>query len=137
VSTTIVGNMTSDPEVRFTAGGMAVCSFGVAENHRKKNKQGQYEDVPSFFDVVCFGDQAEHISETLQKGNRVVIVGQFTQRSWETKDGEKRSKIELVADEVAPSLRFATATVQRKGKGGGTRTAQQYDQRPFTEDDSF
>lgn len=113
--THIVGNLVNDPDLRFTPGGMPVAEFTVAENRREKDRQtGQWVDVPSFFDVVVKFEQAEHAAESLSKGMRVVCVGEFTQRRWESKDGEKRSKIEFVADEVAPSLKYATATVEKK-----------------------
>lgn len=105
---TVVGNITRDPELRFTASGLAVCGFGVAVNR----KRGE-EETTSFFDVSSFGDLAEHVAE-LPKGCRVIVVGRLEQRSWE-KDGEKRSKVELVADEIGPSLRWATATVSKTG----------------------
>lgn len=114
---TVVGNITRDPELRYTQGGMAVASFGLAWN---KRKQDGSEDV-SFFDVTCFGDLAENVAESTLKGTRVLVVGNLQQRSWETSDGDKRSKVEIVADEVAPSLRWATAAVtknDKKGDGG-------------------
>lgn len=114
---TVVGNITRDPELRFTASGLAVCGFGVAVNR----KRGE-EETTSFFDVSSFGDLAEHVAE-LPKGCRVIVVGRLEQRSWE-KDGEKRSKVELVADEIGPSLRWATATVSKTSgtsAGGSAR----------------
>jgi single-strand DNA-binding protein len=127
---TIVGNVTRDPELRFTNSGMAVASFGVAINNGKRNQQtGQWEDgEPSFFDVSCFAQLADNVAESVQKGTRVVVTGRLNQRSWQTEGGDKRSKVEVVADEVAPSLRWATAAVQRNerregfeggGSGGG------------------
>jgi single-strand DNA-binding protein len=119
---TIVGNVTRDPELRFTPGGMAVASFGVAWNRRKQDG----EDEVSFFDVTCFRDLAENVAETAHKGTRVIIYGMLQQRSWETPDGDKRSKVEVIADEVAPSLKWASAVVtknDRKGDGGGGRSA--------------
>lgn len=124
---TIVGNVTRDPELRFTNSGMAVASFGVAINNGRRNPQtGQWEEgEPSFFDVSCFREMADNVAESLQKGTRVVVTGRLNQRSWQTDNGEKRSKVEIIADEVAPSLRWATATVQRnerrEGFDGGSR----------------
>jgi single-strand DNA-binding protein len=118
---TVVGNVTRDPELRFTPGGMAVASFGVAWNRRKQDG----EEEVSFFDVTCFRDLAENVAESVTKGTRVIIYGTLQQRSWETQDGDKRSKVEILADEVAPSLRWASATVtknDRRGDGGRSDT---------------
>ena len=106
---TVVGNMTRDPELRFTASGIAVTDFGVAWN--TKDKDGN-ESV-SFFDITCWRDLAEHVAESLGKGNRVIVYGRLDQNTWETKEGDKRSKVRIVADDVGPSLRWATATVER------------------------
>ncbi|MDZ7677596.1 MAG: single-stranded DNA-binding protein [Acidimicrobiales bacterium] len=111
---TVVGNITRDPELRFTPGGMAVASFGLAWNRRKQDG----EDEVSFFDVTCFRDLAENVAESVQKGSRVIIYGMLQQRSWETPDGDKRSKVEIIADEVAPSLKWATAAVTKNDKKG-------------------
>ena len=122
---TIVGNATRDPELRFTPSGQAVASFGVAVNRRWQNRQTQeWEEAVSFFDVTCWGQLAENVAESVQKGTRVVVDGRLDQRSWETEQGDKRSKVEIVADEVAPSLRWATASITKNerregGDGGG------------------
>ena len=122
---TVVGNVTRDPELRFTNSGLATASFGLAVNRRRQNRQTQeMEEQVSFFDVVCWREMAENVSESLTKGSRVVVTGRLEQRSWDDKNtGDKRSKIEIVADEVAPSLRWATAQVtrneRRDGDGGG------------------
>jgi single-strand DNA-binding protein len=124
-SITIIGNVTRDPELRFTAGGQATASFGVAVNRRWQNRQTQeWEERVSFFDVVCWQDLADNVAESVTKGSRVIVNGRLEQRSWDTPDGEKRSKIEVVADEVGPSLRWATAKVEKnsrnqEGGGGG------------------
>lgn len=118
---TVVGNVTRDPELRFTPGGMAVASFGVAWNRRKQDG----DDEVSFFDVTCFRDLAENVAESVYKGTRVIIYGTLQQRSWETQDGDKRSKVEILADEVAPSLKWASATITKNDKrsdGGGGRS---------------
>lgn len=133
-ATTIVGNATRDPELRFTTGGMAVCSFGVAVN-RKFND----EETTSFFDVTCWGTLAEHVAETVTRGMRVICEGRLEQRSWETNDGDKRSKIEIVANSVGPDLRWATAEVTRtestSAGGSGFKAprsgANDYDEEPF------
>lgn len=113
---TIVGNCTREPTLHYSPSGSAVASFGVAVNHRKKVGD-KYEDDPSFFDVTCFGDLAENVGESIQKGTRVIVVGRWKQESWE-KDGEKRSKHVLIADEVAASVKFATVVVERVERQG-------------------
>ena len=96
----ISGNLTRDPEIRSTAGGMAVLGFGVAVNDRRKNQQtGQWEDYPNFVDCTMFGNRAEALSRILRKGMKVCIEGKLRYSSWE-KDGQKRSKIEVIPDEV-------------------------------------
>lgn len=121
---TLVGNITRDPELRFLNSGQATATFGLAVNRRWQNRQTQeWEEQTSFFDVVVWREMAENVAESLTRGSRVIVTGRLEQRSWETQEGEKRSKIEVVADEVAPSLRWATAQVtrnERGGQGGGT-----------------
>jgi single-strand DNA-binding protein len=122
---TVIGNITRDPELRFTPTGQATTNFGVAVNRRWQNRQTQeWEEQVSFFDVVCWQSLADNVADSLNKGARVIVTGRLDQRSWETQEGEKRSKVEIVADEVGPSLRWASAKVeknQRKspGEGGG------------------
>src|ERR1035438_3417088 len=111
-SVTLVGNVTRDPELRFTPNrqGTATASFGLAVNRRWQNRQTQeWEEATSFFDVVCWREMAENVSETLTRGARVMVAGRLEQRSWETQDGDKRSKVEVVADDIGPSLRWASA----------------------------
>ena len=121
----LTGNVTKDPELRFTNGGQAVLSFGIAVNRRWQNKATQeWEEQVSFFDIVAWRDLANNSAESLTKGDRITVTGRLEQRSWDDKNtGDKRSKIEIVADEVAPSLRWATAQVtrneRRDGDGGG------------------
>lgn len=119
-SVTIVGNATRDPELRFTPGGAAVATFGVAVNRRWQNRStNEWEEAVSFFDVTCWQQLAENVSESVTKGDRVVVSGRLDQRSWETTEGEKRSKVEIVAEEIAPSLRYAVATVVKNERKGG------------------
>jgi single-strand DNA-binding protein len=124
-SVTLVGNVTRDPELRFTASGQATASFGLAVNRVWNDRQtNEKKEAVSFFDVVCWREMAENASESLSKGARVVVTGRLEQRSWETPEGEKRSKIEVVADEIGPSLRWATAEIRKNdrrgpGEGGG------------------
>ncbi len=125
---TLVGNVTRDPELRFTPSGAPNASFGLAVNRRWQNRQTQeWEEQVSFFDVVCWREMAENVSESLIKGARVVVTGRLDQRSWDDKNtGDKRSKVEVVADEIAPSLRWATAQVtrnERRSDGGSPRPA--------------
>ena len=123
----LTGNVTKDPELRFTNGGQPVLSFGLAVNRRWQNKQTQeWEEQVSFFDIVAWRDIANNAAESLSKGDRVTVTGRLEQRSWETDNGEKRYKIEISADEIAPSLRWATAKLTRTtnphgGNGGGQR----------------
>ena len=113
---TVVGNITRDPELRFAQSGMAIAQFGVAWNRRRQDQ----EDEVSFFDVTCFRQLAENVAESLKKGARVVVYGTLQQRSWETDHGDRRSKVEILADDVAPSLRWASAEVTRnESRGGG------------------
>lgn len=117
-SVTLTANMTRAAELRFLPSGQAVASFGVAVNNRKKNQStGEYEDSePHFFDVTAFGSLAENVAESLDKGHRVIINGRASYSSWETDDGSKRSKVEIVADSIGPDLRWATATVTKNEK---------------------
>jgi single-strand DNA-binding protein len=111
---TIVGNLTREPELRFTPTGQATATFGVAVNRRWQDRQtNEWKEQTSFFDVVTWGQLAENAATSLAKGARVVVTGRLDQRTWETQEGEKRSKVEITADEIAPSLRFATVQVTR------------------------
>ncbi len=112
---TVVGNVTRDPELRFAQSGMAIAQFGVAWNRRRQDQ----EDEVSFFDVTCFRQLAENVAESLKKGARVVVYGTLQQRSWENDQGDRRSKVEILADDVAPSLRWATAAVTKNERSGG------------------
>ncbi|MGH9170614.1 MAG: single-stranded DNA-binding protein [Acidimicrobiales bacterium] len=123
---TLVGNVTRDPEMRFTPNGQPIATFGLAVNRRWQNRQTQeWQESASFFDVVCWGGLGENVTDSLKRGARALVTGRLEQRSWETPQGEKRSKVEIVADEVGPSLRWASAVVtktERKApEGGGGR----------------
>ena len=116
----VVGNATRDPELRFTPSGQAIATFGIAVNRSWRNKQSnEWEEAVSFFDVTCWAQMAENVAESVTKGTRVLVSGRLEQRSWETNDGEKRSKVEIVAEEIGPSLRFATAGVTKNERRGG------------------
>ena len=122
-SVTIVGNLTRDPELRYTPTGTAQCTVGVAVNRVWTDRQtNERKENVSFFNVVLWREMAENAGECLTKGMRVIVSGRLEQRSWETQEGEKRSKIEIVADEIGPSLRWATASItknERRGPGEG------------------
>ena len=115
---TIVGNVTRDPELRYTTGGRGVASFGMAVN-RRYQVNGEWQEQTSFFNVVCWGDLGENAATSLTKGARAIVTGRLEQRSWETAEGEKRSVVEVVADEVGPSLRWAQAQVEKTARTGG------------------
>ncbi len=141
-SVELTGNLTRDPELRFTPNGAPVANFGLAVNRRWQNRQtNEWEEQTSFFDVVCWRDLAENVAESLTKGARVMVVGRLEQRSWETQEGDKRSKVEVVADEVGPSLRWATAAVSRNERGsgdggyGGSAPAKQEAPQPYSENE--
>lgn len=97
----ITGNLTRDPELRATAGGTQILAFGVAVNDRRKNPQtGEWEDVPNFVDCIVFGQRAEAVSRFITKGSKVAIEGKLRYSSWETKEGQRRSKLEVIVDEI-------------------------------------
>ena len=115
----IVGNLTRDPELRYTPNGAAVVKFRVAVNRRYKDQAGDWKDgETSYFTVNAWRTLAENVAESLTRGANVIVVGRLQQRSWETQEGDKRSKIEVVADEVGPSLRWATAEVRKNDRRG-------------------
>jgi single-strand DNA-binding protein len=119
-SVTIIGNVTRDPELRFTASGQATATFGMAVNRRWQNRQtNDWEEAVSFFNVVTWRELAENAAESLHKGTRVIVTGRLEQRSWETPDGEKKSVVDIVADEIGPSLRWASAQITRNERRGG------------------
>jgi single-strand DNA-binding protein len=113
-SVSVVGNLTREPELRFTPSGQATATFGIAVNRTWTDRQSQERrESTSFFDVVCWGSLAENAATSLARGTRVVVTGRLDQRSWETQEGDKRSKVEITAEEIAPSLRWATVQVTR------------------------
>jgi single-strand DNA-binding protein len=130
--TIIVGNLVEDPEVRFTNSGIAVTNLRVAVTQRVQ-QDGQWRDGDtSFFKVNVWRGQAENLADSLTKGDRVMVTGRLRQRSWETPEGDKRSVTELEADEVAPSLRWATASVERTSRkpGNGPSKGGAFDEPP-------
>jgi single-strand DNA-binding protein len=116
-SITLIGNLTRDPELRYTTGGRGVASFGIAVNRRYQQNNEWVEQV-SFFNVVCWGELGENAAATLTKGSRAIVTGRLEQRSYET-NGEKKSIVEVIADEVGPSLRWAQAQIERTERTGG------------------
>jgi single-strand DNA-binding protein len=117
---TISGNAGREPELRFTPSGQAVANFGVAVSRRWMNRQtNEWEEATSWIDVTCWGQLAENVAESVGRGTRVTVAGRLDQRSWETDAGDKRSKVEIVADEIGPSLRWATAQVVKNERKGG------------------
>lgn len=106
---TLIGNATRDPEQRFTPSGASVVNFGLAVNRRWQNRQtNEWEEEVSFFDVTVWQQLGENVAKSIRKGDRVTVVGRLQQRTWETDNGEKRSKVDVVADDVSLSLRWAT-----------------------------
>ena len=117
----IVGNLTRDPELRYTPNGAALVKFGVAVSRRiKDDATGQWKDADtSFFDVTAWRTLAENVAESLTQGTRVVVVGRLRTNTWETPEGDKRSKVEIEAEEVGPSLKWATAKAEKQGRSPG------------------
>jgi single-strand DNA-binding protein len=118
---TVIGNLTDDPELRFTPSGAAVAKFRIASTPRFLDKaSGEWKDgEPLFLACNVWRQVAENVAESLQRGSRVIVSGRLRMRSYETKEGEKRTVIELEVDEIGPSLRYATAKVQRMSRSGG------------------
>ena len=117
-SVTLVGNLTKDPELRYTTGGRGVASFGLAVN-RRYQQNGEWQEQVSFFNIVAWAELGENAAASLSKGMRVIVTGRLEQRSYETKEGEKRSVTEIRADELGPSLRWAQAQVERISRDSG------------------
>ena len=118
---TVVGNLTADPELRFTPAGAAVANFTVASTPRVFDRQSnEWKDGEALF-LRCniWREAAENVAESLTRGSRVIVQGRLKQRSYETREGEKRTVVELEVDEIGPSLRYATAKATKAGRGGG------------------
>jgi single-strand DNA-binding protein len=122
---TVVGNLTADPELRYTQNGVAVANFTIASTPRTYDRQsGEWKDGEALFmRASVWREFAEHVANSLTKGARVVATGRLRQRSYETKEGEKRTSIELEVDEIGPSLRYATAAVTKQSSGGPRQAA--------------
>lgn len=122
---TVVGNLTADPELRYTQNGLAVANFTIASTPRTFDRQSnEWKDGEALFlRASVWREFAEHVSQSLQKGSRVIAQGRLKQRSFETQQGEKRTVIELEVDEIGPSLRYATAQVTRTSGGSAGRSS--------------
>lgn len=118
---TVVGNLTADPELRFTPSGAAVANFTVASTPRMMDRQtNEWKDGdPLFMRCSIWREAAENVAESLTRGSRVIVSGRLKQRSYETREGEKRTVVELEVDEIGPSLKYATAKVNKASRGGG------------------
>ena len=126
-STVVTGNIVRDPELRSTASGNAVASFSVADNRRFTDAAGERREATSYLDVVAWGDLGLHVAESLRQGDRVTVTGRLEQRNWENGQGERRSKVELNATDVAASLRFATLAVCKPERGAELAEEQGYE----------
>jgi single-strand DNA-binding protein len=119
---TVIGNLTKDPDLRYTQSGVAVASLSVAVNRRIRNSDtGDWEDrLDGYFDISIWRDHAENVAESLKKGDRVLVMGRLTKRSYTDRDGQERWVTEIEADEICPSLRWARAQVSRVARGSGS-----------------
>ncbi len=113
---TLIGNLVDVPELRFTPSGVALAKIRIAVNRRWRGQDGEWQEDTSFFTGTLWREQAESAAESLQKGTRVIVSGRLEQRSWETEGGDKRSVVEIQIDEIGPSLRWATATVNKTAR---------------------
>ncbi|MFL6124255.1 single-stranded DNA-binding protein [Actinophytocola sp.] len=126
---TLIGNVTADPELRFTQSGTAVANFSVAQTPRMRDRAtGEWKDGQALFmRCTVWQDFAEHVAESLRRGMRVIVVGRLKQRSFETREGEKRTVVEMEVDSVGPDLRWQVATVQKASRGGQSQSGQPTD----------
>mgnify|MGYP002621259668 FL=1 len=116
-----VGRLTDDPDLRFAATGTAICRLRIAFNQRKRDANGEWVDGDvCFLDGTLFRQEAEHVAESLRRGDEVVITGRLKTNQYETREGERRSRIELLIDSIGPNLRHATAQVQKMTRSGGS-----------------
>jgi single-strand DNA-binding protein len=128
---TITGNLTDDPEVTFTPNGQAVCNFRLAVTPRVRDGDTWRDGDTSFFRITAWRQLAEHVGDSLSKGDRVIVQGQLRSRAWETPEGERRQVVEVTAEEVGPSLRWATAKPERASKPNGKSAGRFNDDPPF------
>lgn len=122
--TTLVGNLTQDPDLKFLPNGTPKLSFGIAVNHFWTDQSGEKQEKTSYFNIVAWRQLAEDAARNLEKGMRVVITGRLEQRSWDSDDGKKNSIVELIADDVAPSVRGLESVERVKRGEGNSRPAQ-------------
>ena len=114
---TLRGRLTRDPEIRFSAAGKPVTKFSVVTSRNFKNQAGEWEERDTtFWDVTAFGELAQNVADSIEKGTAVIVTGNAAQEEWETKDGQKRRSMRVIAEEVAPSLRFASAKIARASR---------------------
>ena len=117
---TVVGNLTRDPELRYTQSGKATVTVGIAVN-RRYQVNGEWQEQTSYMNVVAWDQLAENIAASLTKGTRILVTGRLDIREYEAREGGKRTAVDIVADEIGPTLRWATVTVERQGGQGGSR----------------
>jgi single-strand DNA-binding protein len=115
---TFIGNLTDDPELRFTQGGTPVATIRLASNRRWNDRDGQQQEETTYLNVTCWREMAENVAETLHKGDRAIAIGRLKVRSYENREGQTVWTTEIEADEIAPSLRWAKANVNRAAGGG-------------------
>ncbi len=120
---TVEGNLTRTPELRFTQAGKPLADFGIAHNEVYTDSQGERQESTSFFDVTVWGEMAENVAGCLEKGDRVRVTGRLKFRQWENGEGEKRSKVDITADDVAVSLRWATVAITKTHQSGPRQDA--------------
>jgi single-strand DNA-binding protein len=128
---TITGNLTDDPEVTFTGSRQAVCNFRLAVTPRVRDGDSWRDGDTSFFRITAWRQLAEHVGDSLSKGDRLIVTGQLRMRAWETPEGDKRSVVEVTAEDVGPSLKWATAKPERASKPNGKQAGQFNDDPPF------
>jgi single-strand DNA-binding protein len=128
---TITGNLTDDPELVYTSSGQPVCNFRLAVTPRVRDGNGWKDGETSFFRISAWRDLAEHLADSLAKGDRAIVLGQLKTRAWETPEGDKRSVVEVTAEEAGPSLRWATAKPERAAKANTKGGGQFNDDPPF------
>ena len=135
-SVTLEGNLTRDPELKFLGSGVALCKFSIADNQKKADGESEAH----YFDCVACRDLAEHIAESFQSGQRVIVVGRLVQNRWTTDDGDNRSKVEVSVETAGHCLRFQTAAATKADSGGGqgqVRQAPRLPERPVPEEEPF
>jgi single-strand DNA-binding protein len=116
---TFIGNLTDDPELRYTQGGTPVTTIRLASNRRWNDRDGQQQEETTYLNVTCWRDMAENVAESLHKGDRAIAIGRLKVRSYENREGQTVWTTEIEADEIAPSLRWARTSISRTGGAGG------------------